>query len=331
MDLTTRYMGLTLANPFVASASPLSGDIDTVKRLEDNGAAAIVLFSLFEEHLVGETAAVAASTSPALDEASLLSSPARRLRPTDPAQYLELIRRASAAVAIPIVASLNAVTPRGCADVARDMQQAGAWAIELSLSHIPTDMTRTGAEVEQQALDVLAAVKGAVTIPVAVKVGPFFSAFANMARRFDEAGADALVLFNRVYQPDFDIENRLVVPSLHLSRVDEIRLPLLWISLLHGRLRASLAATTGVHSPIEAIKYLLAGADVVMSASALLHQGPPFLSRLVADVTGWMRKRGYASIDDLRGSMSQHASADPDTFVRDNFIKVLGGYKAIDA
>jgi dihydroorotate dehydrogenase (fumarate) len=331
MHLTTRYMGLTLANPFVASASPLSGDIDTVKRLEDNGAAAVVLFSLFEEHLAGEPAAVAAATSPAVDEAFLLSSPARRLRPTDPAQYLELIRRASAAVDIPIVASLNAVTPRGCADVARDMQQAGAGAIELSLSHIPTDMTCTGAEVEQQALDVLAAVKGAVTIPVAVKVGPFFSAFANMARRFDEAGADALVLFNRFYQPDFDIENRLVVPSLHLSRVDEIRLPLLWISLLHGRLRASLAATTGVHSPIEAIKYLLAGADVVMSASALLHQGPPFLSRLVADVTGWMRRRGYASIDDLRGSMSQHASADPDAFVRDNFIKVLGGYKAIDA
>jgi dihydroorotate dehydrogenase (fumarate) len=185
--------------------------------------------------------------------------------------------------------------------------------------------------VEQQYLDVLTAVKGAVTIPVAVKVGPFFSAFANMARRFDEAGADALVLFNRFYQPDFDIENRLVVPSLHLSRVDEIRLPLLWISLLHGRLRASLAATTGVHSPIEAIKYLLAGADVVMSASALLHQGPPFLSRLLADVTGWMRKRGFASIDDLRGSMSQRASAHPDAFVRENFIRVLEGYRGVDA
>jgi dihydroorotate dehydrogenase (fumarate) len=188
-------------------------------------------------------------------------------------------------------------------------------------------MDRTGAQIEEQYLDVVARVKSAVTIPVAVKMGPYFSSFAHMAGRLDRAGADALVLFNRFYQPDFDIETREVVPSLTLSRPEEIRLPLLWIALLYGRVKASLAATTGVHSAVEALKYLMAGADVVMSTSALLQQGPAFLSRLIPELSGWMDEKGYESITQLRGSMSQRSIPESMAFVRGNYIKILESYK----
>jgi hypothetical protein len=193
--------------------------------------------------------------------------------------------------------------------------------------YIPTEMYRTGARVEQQYLDVLRAVKNAVSVPVAIKIGPYFSSFAHMADELDAAGADALVLFNRFYQPDFDIQERTVVPALALSSPAEIRLPLLWIALLYGCVKASLAATTGVHSHVEAIKYLMAGADVVMSTSALLQQGPPFLSRLVADVSGWMYRKGYTSVSQLRGSMSQQSIPDSGAFVRGNYIRVLENYQ----
>jgi dihydroorotate dehydrogenase (fumarate) len=330
MDLTTSYMGLALKNPFVASASPLSENLDTIRRLEDHGASAVVLFSLFEEqirhdrdameHFMGlgtESFGEALSYFPEIEDYDV-----------GPAQYLELIRKASDAVDIPIIASLNGVTERGWVSFARDMQDAGAKGIELNVYYIPTEMYRTGVQVEQQYLDVLRAVKAAVTIPVAMKLGPYFSSFAHMAGQLDAAGADALVLFNRFYQPDFDIETRAVVPSLALSRPEEMRLPLLWIALLHGRVKASIAATTGVHSPVEAIKYLMAGADVVMSTSALLQQGPPFLTRMVADVSGWMQKKGYASVGQLRGSMSQQSIPDSTAFVRGNYIRVLESYKA---
>ena len=330
MDLTTSYMGLALKNPFVASASPLSENVDTIRRLEDHGASAIVLFSLFEEqirhdrdameHFMGlgtESFGEALSYLPEVDDYDV-----------GPAQYLELIRKASAAVDIPVIASLNGVTERGWVDFAKDMQNAGANGIELNVYYIPTEMYRTGAQVEQQYLDVLRAVKAAVTIPVAIKVGPYFSSFAHMAGQLDGAGADALVLFNRFYQPDFDIETRAVVPSLSLSKPEEMRLPLLWIALLHGRVKASLAATTGVHSPVEAIKYVMAGADVVMSTSAVLQQGPAFLTRLVADVSGWMERKGYASVAQMRGSMSQQSIPDSTAFVRGNYIRVLESYKA---
>ena len=329
MNLTTPYMGLTLKNPMVASASPLSQSLDTIRRLEDHGASAVVMFSLFEEQIRHDVDAMehfmalgtesfgeALSYFPVVDDFDV-----------GPTQYLELIRKASTAVDIPIIASLNGTSERGWVDFATLMQEAGAKGLELNIYYIPTEVARTGAEVEQQYLDVLARVKAAVTIPIAVKVGPYFSAFANMAGRLDRAGADALVLFNRFYQPDFDIETRTVVPSLALSRPDEIRLPLLWIALLHGRVKASLAATTGVHSAVEAIKYLMAGADVVMSTSALLHQGPVFLSRLLADLTRWMEKKGYESVDQLRGSMSQASIPDSTAFARGNYIKVLESYK----
>ena len=329
MKLTTPYMGLTLSSPLVASASPLSQSLDTIRQLEDHGAAAVVMFSLFEEQIRHDMAALdhflAFGTESVGEAVSYL--PAVEDCDVGPTQYLELIRRATDAVDIPIIASLNGTTQRGWAHFATLMEEAGAKGIELNIYYIPTAGSRTGAEVEQQYLDVLARVRAAVRIPIAVKVGPYFSAFANMAQRLDRAGADALVLFNRFYQPDFDIENRTVVPSLTLSRPEEIRLPLLWISLLRGHVKASLAATTGVHSAGDAIKYLMAGADVVMSTSALLLHGPTFISRLLDDLAGWMDRKGYTSVDQLRGSMSQRSLPDATALVRANYIRTLESYK----
>jgi dihydroorotate dehydrogenase (fumarate) len=329
MDLTTRYMGLTLKNPFVASASPISHTLDGIRRLEDHGASAVVLFSLFEEQIEHDLAAMdhfmAFGTESVSEALSYFPPPAAF--DVGPTQYLDLIRKASDAVDIPIIASLNGASPHGWVHFASLMQDAGAAGLELNLFHVPTEMSRTGADVEAQYLDVLAGVRAAVRIPVAVKVGPYFSAFGNMAGRFDRAGADALVLFNRFYQPDFDIETREVVPALALSTPVEIRLPLLWIALLYGRVNASLAATTGVHGARDAIKYLLAGADVVMTTSAVLHHGPGFFSKLLTDVTAWMEAQGYASVGELRGSMSQRALPDAAAFVRANYIRILESFK----
>ena len=328
MDLTTRYMGLTLKNPLVASASPLWERVDVIRQLEDSGASAVVLFSLFEEQIRHDSAALdyfvtrdtesfgeALSYFPAIDDYDV-----------GPRQYLELIRKATEAVDIPVIASLNGVTERGWVDFAKEMADAGARGIELNVYYIPTESHQTGAEVEQQYVDVLSAVKRAVSVPVAIKVGPYFSSFANMAHRFDQAGADALVLFNRFYQPDFDIETRTVVPSIALSTPAEVRLPLLWLSLLHRRVRASLAATTGVHGAVEAIKYLMAGADVVMSTSAVLQQGPAFFTRTLTEMTAWLEQKGYSSVGQLRGCMSQQSVPDSAAFVRGNYIKVLESY-----
>jgi len=328
MDLTTRYMGLTLKNPLVASASPLSENLDAIRQLEDNGAAAVVLFSLFEEQITHDSAALehfmqlgsesfgeAVSYFPSIDDYDV-----------GPRQYLELIRQATEAVDIPIIASLNGVTERGWVTFAKEMEDAGASGIELNVYYIPTETFRSGAEVEQQYVDVLSAVKANVSIPVAIKVGPYFSSFADMACQLEEAGADALVLFNRFYQPDFDIESRIVAPAIALSTPNEIRLPLMWIALLYGRLSLSLAATTGVHSHVEAIKYLMAGADVVMSTSAVLQQGPTFFARLLKGMTTWMERKGYVSVGQMRGSMSQQSVRDSSAFVRGNYIKVLESY-----
>ena len=252
--------------------------------------------------------------------------PRFRITTSAPVSTWILIRRATESVDIPVIASLNGISEEGWVRFAKEMESAGASGIELNVYHIPTEAFRSGAEVEQQYVDVLSAVKARVTIPVAIKVGPYFSSFADMATQLDDAGADALVLFNRFYQPDFDIEHRTVVPSLVLSRPDEIRLPLLWIALLCGRVSASLAASTGVHSAVEAIKYLMAGADVVMSTAAVLQQGPPFFARLLAEMTAWMEKQGYTSVSQMRGSMSLQSIRDPTAFVRGNYIKVLESY-----
>ena len=310
VDLTTTYMGLPLAHPVVASASPLSKDLDGIKRLEDGGASAIVMFSLFEEQIRAEQEALevlSAAGSDSFAESLSYFPPAGAYR-VGPEHYLELIRRARAAVAVPIIASLNGVTNEGWIDYARQMQQAGASAIELNVYFIAADLDVTGH-------------------PVAMKMSPFFSAFRNMARRLDEAGADALVLFNRFYQPDFDLDRLEVVPSLDLSTANEIRLPLLWIGVLAGRLRASLAATTGVRTGTEVVKYLLAGADAVMSTSAVLSNGPPHLGRLVTELRAWLDERGYVSVAQMKGSMSQRQVKDPMAFERASYIKVLETYK----
>jgi dihydroorotate dehydrogenase (fumarate) len=330
MNLSTRYMGLTLKNPLVASASPLSQRLDTIRELEDCGASAVVLFSLFEEQIRHDAGALDYFMTVGTDSCgeALSYLPVVDGCEVTPTRYLELIRKASAAVDIPIIASLNGTTDRGWIDFAILMEEAGAKAIELNIYYIPIAMHSTGAQVEEQYLDVVARVKSAVSIPVAVKVGPYFSAFAHMAGRLDRAGANALVLFNRFYQPDFDIETRTVASTLSLSTPEEIRLPLLWIALLYGHLDCALAATTGVHTATEVIKYLMAGADVVMSTSALLRQGPAWLTGVRRDLTEWMERKGYQSVDQLRGSMSHKALPDSIALVRGNYIRILESYKS---
>ncbi len=329
MDLQTTFMGLKLQHPIVASASPFSESVDNIKRMEDAGAAAVVMFSLFEEQLRHESAAMEHLMASGTDSyaESLSFFPEVDDARAGPEDYLELIRRASEAVEIPIIGSLNGITSEGWTETARMMEEAGAKGIELNVYYIPADLNLSGREVEQRYLDVVKAVKSAVSIPVALKLGPFFSAFANMAKQFDEAGADALVLFNRFYQPDFDLDKLEVVTNLTLSTPNEIRVPLLWIAVLYGRIGASLAATRGVTSAVEVVKYIMAGADAVMTTSALLKDGIEFLTVLLDDLKAWMEERGYESVDQMKGSMSHKHCADPSAFERANYIKVLESYQ----
>jgi dihydroorotate dehydrogenase (fumarate) len=328
MDLRTTYMGLSLKHPIVASASPLSEKLDNIKRMEDAGAAAVVMFSLFEEQIKRENAAIehliTAGTNSFAE--SLSYFPDFEDYETGPEEYLKLLRQATESVDIPVIGSLNGVTNEGWVDTARMMQEAGASGIELNIYYIPANLYITGRDVEQRYLDILKAVKGSVSIPVALKLSPFFSGMGNMARQFDEAGADALVLFNRFYQPDFDLEKLDVMVNLELSTPSEIRLPLLWIAVLYGRINASLAATRGVHSPTEAIKYLMAGADAVMTTSALLRHGIGFLTTLVDGLRSWMEDREYESVQQMKGSMSQINCLDPGAFERANYIKIIESY-----
>ncbi len=329
MDLQTTFMGLKLQHPIVASASPFSESVDNIKRMEDAGAAAVVMFSLFEEQLKHESAAMehlmASGTNSYAESLSFF--PEVEDARAGPEDYLELIRRASEAVDIPIIGSLNGITSEGWTETAKMMEEAGAKGIELNVYYIPADLNLSGREVEQRYLDVVKAVKSAVSIPVALKLGPFFSAFANIAKQFDEAGADALVLFNRFYQPDFDLDKLEVVTNLTLSTPNEIRVPLLWIAVLYGRIAASLAATRGVTSAVEVVKYIMAGADAVMTTSALLKRGIEFLTVLLDDLKAWMEERGYESVDQMKGSMSHKHCADPSAFERANYIKVLESYQ----
>lgn len=330
MDLTTTYMGLKLQHPIVASASPLSRTLDGIKRLEDAGAAAVVLFSLFEEQIRFENESfdyLSEAGTESFAESLSYFPPVGDFR-VGPDSYLELIRSAKAAVKIPIIASLNGVTSAGWTEYAKEMQEAGADALELNIFYIPANVSTSGREVEQRYEDVIRAVRAAVSIPIAVKLSPFFSSMGEMATRFVMAGANGLVLFNRFYQPDFDLDELEVVPDLELSSASEIRLPLLWIAVLHGRLNCSLAATRGVQTGIEVVKYLMAGADAVMSTSALLRNGTGHLTTLLKGLTDWMEKREYESVAQMKGSMSQLKVADPAAFERANYIKVLQSYKS---
>ncbi len=328
MDLSTDYMGLKLKHPIVASSSPLSDTLEGIKLLEDSGAAAIVMFSLFEEQFHRENEAFdffLASGTESFAE-SLNYFPQIDTARRGPDQYLNLIRKAVEATDIPIIGSLNGITDEGWIDFAKQIQQAGASALELNIYFIPADIELSASDVEQRYFDILKAVKEAVSIPVAIKLSPFFSATGNMAKRLDEAGADALVLFNRFYQPDIDLDHLKIDSRIDFSTTAEIRLPLLWIAVLYGHIKASLAASRGVHSSTEIIKYLLAGADVVMVASALMKKGPRYLSVLIDETDYWLTARGYHSMAEVRGVMSRKNVKDLGAFERVNYIKVLESF-----
>jgi dihydroorotate dehydrogenase (fumarate) len=306
MDLSTRYLGLTLRNPLLAAASPLSLTVDRVKHLADAGVGAVVLFSLFEEDIRREAeqnALLAAQGTETYAE-SLTYFPGSVHRDHGASRHLRLLERAASAVDVPVIGSLNGITPGGWARYAHSMQDAGAAAIELNIYYLPGSPHIDGREVEERHLDVLRRVKSVVTIPVAVKLSPFFSSTAEMVQRLDEAGADGVVLFNRFLQPDIDCETLRTVPGVTLSTAAEMRLPMTWIALLRGRVRASLAASTGVDGATEVIKYLLAGADVVQSASALLRHGPDHATVVLDGLRAWMRRKGYSTLDQVRGTLA---------------------------
>ncbi len=328
MDLTTTYLGLKLRSPLVVSASPLSEDIDNLKRMEDAGASAVVLYSLFEEQLRQdrlelhqnlqqgtESFAESLSYFPEPDEFKL-----------GPEEYLKHIAAAKKATRIPIIASLNGSSAGGWTEYAKQIQKAGADALELNIYYIPTDMNLTGTEVEMTYLEILKSVKANVTIPVAVKLSPFFSNFANMAKRLDQAGADGLVLFNRFYQPDIELESLEVKPNILLSTPMAMRLPLRWIALLHGKLKASLAATSGIHRASDALKMLLVGADVTMLCSTVIRHGIPQIAMIEREMTDWLEEHEYESVKQLKGSLSQKNCPEPAAFERAQYMKALTGY-----
>ncbi len=327
-DLTTTYLGLQLKNPLVASASPLSKKVDTVRRLEDAGAAAVVMYSLFEEQIAHEsyeldhylnrgTHSFAESLSyfPDLDHYNL-----------GPEPYLEHLHRIKQAVSIPVIGSLNGVSSGGWVEYAYKIEQAGADALELNIYYLPTDVDLSGAELEDVYVKLVGDVRERVKLPIALKLSPFFTALPNMARRFVEAGANGLVLFNRFYQPDFDLEELEVVPNLELSTSHELRLPLRWIALLYGRIQADFALTSGVHTAQDVLKAVMAGASVAMMTSTLLENGVGRLMHILTDLQEWMEEHEYESIAQMKGSMSQRAVAEPAAFERANYMKALNSF-----
>lgn len=329
MDLSTKYLGLHLKNPIVPSASPLSRSVDSMKRLEDAGAAAIVMYSLFEEQIAHEAAELDHYLNYGTESyaEALTYFPEPKEYNLGPDEYVDLLHKAKQSLGIPIIGSLNGISVGGWIDYAKKIQQAGADAIELNVYYIPTDVELTGAEVEDRYLEVLFAVKQEVTIPVAMKLSPFFSSMAHMAKRLDTAGANGLVLFNRFYQPDIDLETLEVVPSVLLSTPMAMRLPLRWIGILYGKVKASLAATSGIHAAHDVIKMVMVGADVTMMCSALLKNGPQHITKVLDDVRQWMLEHEYVSISQMKGSMSQRSIADPAAFERANYMRALNQYK----
>lgn len=329
MTLQTTYMGLKLNSPIIVSACTLTEQTDNILKMEDSGAGAVVMPSLFEEQIRKEEArlnTVLSETSYAFPEA-LDYFPDLDDFNVGLDEYMENIRKAKERVKIPVIGSLNGITTEGWIDYARQIEQAGADALEVNIFFIPGDIAMSSAEVEHRYLNIIEAIKTTVKIPVAVKLNPYFSAMGNMALRMKNSGADALVLFNRFYQPDFDINELVLKTDLHYSESSEIRLPLLWIALLYGKVKLSLAATTGVQSAVEVVKYLLAGADVVMTASSLYKNGIPYLKTMNKELQDWMYMMGFDSIDAFRGNMSQQHIADPTAYERANYIRILEGVK----
>lgn len=329
MDLSTTYLGLRLRSPLMPSACPLTCELDEIKRAEDAGAGAVVLPSVFEEQITRESEEL----DLALEQGSDSSAEALSYFPQigefriGPEDYLEHVQAAKAAVRIPIIASLNGVSLGGWTGYARKIQEAGADALELNIYYIPTDPDLTSAQVEKTYIDILRAVKAAVSIPVAVKLSPYFSSMANMARQLDQAGADGLVLFNRFYQPDIDLDALEVEHSLLLSTPQARRLPLRWIALLHGHVKASLAATSGIHTAADVLKILMAGADVTMLCSVLLRKGASHIGVIEREMRQWMEQHEYESVAQLKGCLSQEKCPEPSAFERAQYMRVLSTWK----
>jgi dihydroorotate dehydrogenase (fumarate) len=332
MDLSTRYMGMDLKNPIVASSSPLSHSVDGIRRLEDAGAAAVVMYSLFEEQISLESYYIDYYLNHGTESYSEAQTyfPELSHYNVGPDEYLNLIRLAKERVDIPVIGSLNGISNGGWIDYASLIEKAGADALELNVYFIPTDLEMTGAEVEGTYIDILSEVKSAVTIPVAMKLSPYFSSTPNMARRLSDWGADALVLFNRFYQPDFDLERLEVVPRLVLSNSHELRLPLTWVAILYGRVPLDFAITSGVHTHMDVLKALMAGANVAMMASELLQNGINRITQIVGELKGWMEEREYISVAQMIGSLSQKHVAEPVAFERANYMKVLDSYRPVN-
>ncbi len=329
MNLSTSYMGLKLKSPIVVSACTLSEEVSNIVQMEEAGAGAVVLFSLFEEQLKKEAAqyeSIVRNTSNLFAEASDFFPELDEYHKGSD-QYLEIIRKAKEQVDIPIIASLNGITNEGWVGYSQQMEQAGADGLEVNIFYIPGDVNLSSSAVEHRYLNIIDEIKNTVKIPVSVKLNPYFSAMGNMAKRMHEYGADALVMFNRFYQPDFDINKLSLLHDLQYSESGEIKLPLLWIAMLYGRVPVSLAATTGVQSSIEVIKYILAGADVAMTASALYKNGIGYLKTMNKELESWMLTRDFDSIDAFKGVMSQQNISDPTAYERANYIKVLGSQK----
>ncbi len=328
MNLTTTYLGLKLRTPLVVGASPLSEEIDNLKRMEDAGAAAVVLYSLFEEQLRQDRAELVHNLEQGTESfaEALTYFPEPEEFHLGPEEYLKHIAKAKKATRLPIIASLNGSSPGGWTHYARLIQQAGADALELNIYYIPTDFNLSGTAVEQTYLDILKAAKSEVTIPVAVKLSPFFSNFANMAKRLDDAGANGLVLFNRFYQPDIDLETLEVKPNILLSTPMAMRVPLRWIAILYGHVRASLAATSGIHRASDVLKMLMAGADVTMLCSVLIRHGVRQISTIERDLVAWLEEREYESVSQLKGSLSQKNCPAPGEFERAQYMRAISNY-----
>ncbi|MGE5248706.1 MAG: dihydroorotate dehydrogenase-like protein [Bacteroidota bacterium] len=328
-DLSTTYLGLRLKNPIVASASPLSKKVASAQRLEEAGAAAVVMYSLFEEQIIHESLELDHYLLQGRDSFAEAMSylPDTGTYSLEPDKYVAQVTALKKVLQIPVIGSLNGVSRGGWTRYARLIQEAGADALELNLYYLPTDPDLTSDDLEAAQLDLVSQVRGSITIPLAVKISPFVSSLPNFARRLVEAGANGLVLFNRFYQPDFDLDELEIVHTLDLSSSADLRLPLRWISILSGAVRADLALTSGVHTATDVLKGMMAGAKVTMMASALLKHGPQHVSTVLADLQTWMQEHDYESIQQMQGSMSQGAVAEPAAFERANYMRVLNSFR----
>lgn len=332
MDMKTTYLGMELKSPIVPSASPLSRDLGTLRQMEDAGAGAVVLYSLFEEEINMESQTLDRYLTEGVEsysEALSYFPEALSYEAVGPDKYLNHIQQAKKALSIPVIASLNGVSTGGWIRYAKEIELAGADALELNVYYIPTSLDMTSELVEKLYLDVLRDVKESVSIPVQMKLNPYFSAMGHMARRLEQAGADGLALFNRFYQPDLDLENLEVVPNLKLSRSDDLRLPLRWIAILYGRIHTDFALTSGVHTAEDALKGIAAGATVVNMASELLRNGVGRISEILAEMEAWLEEKEYESLDQLRGSLSQQNVTSPAAFERANYVRVIRSFEFV--